>query len=69
MNVRVQAAPPQPPAPEPSAGAQSRAGHAPDGRGVKHNPRVSPTLELTLPDDLWADAETRDLLESLAQNM
>ena len=33
------------------------------------NPRVSPTLELTLPDDLWANAEARDLLESLAQNM
>ena len=72
MNARVQAATAQQPALQPSAGPNRepvmiRMGAA--SSNPMSNPRVSPTLEVTLPDDLWAEAETRDLLESLTRNM
>ena len=71
LNVRVHATPlqpPQPPAPPPQARPRREPVTLRMG-ATSSNPRVSPTLELTLPDDLWANAEARDLLESLAQNM
>ena len=68
MNVRVQAATAQQPVPPPQT-TTTRAPVTLRMGAASSNPRVSPTLELTLPDDLWADAETRDLLESLTRNM
>jgi hypothetical protein len=74
LNVRVHATPlqpPQPPAPPPPARTTRdpftlRMGAESSDRSRR---RVSPTLEVTLPDDLLSEAETRALLESLAQNM
>jgi hypothetical protein len=68
LNVRVPATTAPPPAPPPQARTRREPVTLRMG-AASSNPRVSPTLELTLPDDLWASAEARDLLESLAQNM